>query len=82
MNKQEFICKLVSLYDDFTDKNIKPRTEAYDLGLSENLNFDDLFKKVIENYPSFKIAPTVAQILEIKNKKTFNMNRDFFGIEG
>lgn len=82
MNKEQFILELINLFDDFTEKNTPARVKAYDFILKDDFNYDELFKKTLENYQTFKYAPTPAQLLEIKNKKkTFNMNRDFFGIE-
>lgn len=82
MNRDEFLQFLIETYEDFTEKNTKPRLKAYKAILKNDFNYEELFKKTLENYQTFKYAPTPAQLLEIKNKKkTFNMNRDFFGIE-
>lgn len=67
MNRKEFIEKLVLLYEDFTEKNIKARKEAYELVLNENLDFEKIYKKLLEQYESFKFAPTPAIILKIYN---------------
>ena len=82
MNKEQFILELINLFDDFTEKNTPARVKAYNFILKDDFNYDELYKKTLEHYQTFKYAPTPAQLLEIKNKKkTFNMNRDFFGIE-
>lgn len=82
MNRDDFLQFLIETYEDFTEINTKPRLRAYKAVLKEDFNYDDLYKKTLENYQTFKIAPTPAQLLEFKNKKkSFDMNRDFFGIE-
>lgn len=83
MNRDEFFKFLIETYDDFTEKNTKARLKAYKLVLDEGINFDILHKKTLENYQSFRYAPTPAQLLNIlRDNKKFDINRDFFGIEG
>lgn len=65
MNRQEFIEKLVITYEDFTEKNIKARQEAYNIALDETLNFEKIFEYILKEYDSFKFAPTPAYILKI-----------------
>lgn len=68
MNRKEFIEKLVLLYEDFTEKNIKARKEAYEIVLSNNLNFDKIYKTLLEQYESFKFAPSPAYISKLIEK--------------
>ena len=72
MNREEFIEELVNLYDDFTEKNIKNRQRAYMTVLPETLEggtYDDIFKKLLENYESFCYAPTPAYLVKLLPKK-------------
>lgn len=77
MNRKEFIEKLVILYEDFTEQNLKPRKEAYELVLDEKIDYNIVFKKLLKNYESFKFAPTPATILKIINENDYveNMQR-------
>ena len=77
MNRKEFIEKLVILYEDFTEKNLKPRKEAYELVLDEKIDYNNTYKKLLKNYDSFKFAPTPAIILKIMNENDYveNMQR-------
>ena len=68
MNRKKFIEKLVILYEDFTEKNLKPRKEAYEFVLDEKIDYDNVYKKLLKNYESFKFAPTPATILRILNE--------------
>ena len=69
MNRQEFIEKLVLLYEDFTEENIEVRKEAYELVLDEELDYSIVFKKLLENYESFRFAPPPATIFKIYENK-------------
>lgn len=73
MNRKEFIEKLVILYEDFTEKNIKARKEAYELVLDEKIDYDNVYKKLLKSYESFKFAPTPAIILKTINKDETNI---------
>lgn len=77
MNRKEFIEKLVILYEDFTEKNLRPRKEAYELVLEEKIDYNEVYKKLLKNYESFKFAPTPATILKIINENDYveNMQR-------
>jgi hypothetical protein len=68
MNREEFIEKLVLLYEDFNEKNIKARKEAYEIVLSNELNFDKIYKTLLEQYESFKFAPSPAYINKLIEK--------------
>lgn len=65
MNKNDFIRKLISIYEDFTEKNIKSRTEAYCLALDDDLDFEKIFKYLLKEHESFRFAPTPAFILKV-----------------
>jgi len=65
MNKKEFVKKLIETYEDFTEKNIQPRTEAYCIALDDDLNFEKIFKYLLQEYENFKFAPTPAYILKV-----------------
>lgn len=77
VNRKEFIKKLVVLYEDFTEKNIKARKEAYELVLEEKMEYGELYIKLLKKYESFKFAPTPATILKIMNENDYveNMQR-------
>ena len=60
MNRKEFFEKLIDLYEDFTEKNIKPRTRAYCAVLDENIDYDLLYKFMLQEHNSFRIAPSPA----------------------
>ena len=68
MNRKEFIEKLVVLYEDFTEKNIKARKEAYELIIDEKVNFDRLWQELLKNYDSLRFAPSPAYLNKIIEK--------------
>lgn len=65
MNKKDFIKKLLEIYEDFTERNTKARTEAYMIALDHDLDFDKIYKMLIKEYQSFKFAPTPAYIINV-----------------
>lgn len=65
MDKKEFIKKMSELYEDFNEKNIKARTEAYLIVLNDEIDYDKLWKDLIMSYESFKYAPTPAHLLKL-----------------
>lgn len=72
MTRDEFLEKLIELYEDFTEKNTKQRIEAYKIVLDKNINYDELLKYTLENHDSFKYAPTtafLAQSIKIINER-------------
>ena len=77
MNRNEFIEKLGRTYDDFTEKNTLPRTEAYCIVLPEKLpygnSYDDLWEELMKNYDSLKFAPSPAYILKLANSETLRV---------
>lgn len=68
MNKNEFLQKLVDLYEDFTEENTKTRIEAYLVVLSENINYNKLWQILIKNYDNFRYAPSPAYINKLIEK--------------
>lgn len=70
MNKQEFYDKLINLYDDFNDKNIEPRFEAYNTVLGEYNNFDKLYLDLLKEHSTLKYAPSPALLYKLS--RTFN----------
>lgn len=65
MNRQEFIEKLVITYEDFNEKNLKARQEAYCIALEDGLDYEKIFKYLLKEHESFKFAPTPAYILKV-----------------
>lgn len=68
MNRKEFIEKLVVLYEDFTEKNIKARKEAYEATIDEKVNFDRLWQELLKKYDSLRFAPSPAYLNKIIEK--------------
>lgn len=65
MNRNEFIQKLIETYDDFTEKNTKTRIEAYCNALNDDLNYEKIFQTLLQEYESFRFAPSPAYILKV-----------------
>lgn len=58
MNRAEFLSKFFNMYpNSFNDSNISDWTDAYAIVLSDNLNFDKMFRFMIRNYNDTYKAP-------------------------
>ena len=69
MNRTEFIEELIDYFEDFTPENTPKRVKAYELVLSDSIDYDQLYMLMLKNYKSFKYAPTPADLLQIlKNR--------------
>lgn len=68
MNRDEFLKKLIEIYEDFTEKNIATRIEAYCAVLDENIDYDLMYKFMLLEHNSFKYAPTPAFLYGLLSK--------------
>lgn len=67
MNKQDFFNKLIELYEDFNEHNIKSRLEAYNLILQDKviIDFNKLYIDLLKEHNTFKYAPSPALIHKV-----------------
>lgn len=82
MNRQEFIEKLVLLYEDFTEKNIKARKEAYEIVLPDILpykkTYEQLWIDLIKSHDSLKFAPSPAFLLKLINGDSITQMQEMY----
>lgn len=70
MNKQDFIVKIINSFpSSFKDRNSAEVYEEYDIGLSNNIDFDKLYKLFAVNYDK-AIAPRPAYFKQFNNDCT------------
>lgn len=67
MEQQDFIVKITEVYsEDFTPKNLIARMEAYKIALEgKEVDYDKLFKRILEKYESFRFAPSPSFICKM-----------------
>lgn len=67
MEQQDFIVKITEVFsEDFTPKNLIARMEAYKIALEgKEVDYDKLFKRVLEKYESFRFAPPPSFICKM-----------------
>lgn len=70
MNRAEFLEQLTKMYpNSFNQANLQIWMNGYKKVLSENLNFDVLFEKLITEYMSIHTAPAPAWFKEYTTMK-------------
>lgn len=74
MNKEQFILELISIYDDFTEKNTQARVKAYNVVLSNDIDFDNLLEYTLKHHESLRYAPSPAFLYNA----TFKMKEEVY----
>lgn len=69
MNKDEFLVKIIDLYDDFNDKNTGNRIHAYNSVLKGDIDYQKLYDDLMQTYESFNCAPSPAHLYKLIEKE-------------
>lgn len=68
MDKRAFLKKIISLYDDFSEKNQQARIEAYNIVLTGNIDYSKLYERLMQTYTSLSFAPSPAILFQLVEK--------------